>query len=209
MIFHKLVLGTADTNCYIFGDEGTNEVVVIDPASQPQEILDIINKNNYIVKYIIITHGHFDHIMALGKVKELTGALVAIGEYEKDFIEDANLNLAGHLGYKWQPVQADILLSDGDILKLSNLEIKVIYTPGHTKGGICLLCGDVLFSGDTLFNTDIGRCDLPTGNLHQLIDTIKSKLLTLDEATIVYPGHANSTTIAHEKANNQYLKEDL
>ncbi len=206
MIIETIPLGIYATNCYIFGDSLSKEVVIIDPADEANKIINIIEKNNYIVKYIIITHGHFDHILALKDIKQKYNAPVAIHKDDAEYLSNNNANLSVDVpNVKIESVTADIILNDGDVINLGKYKLEIIHTPGHTNGGICIKADDVLFSGDTLFLNSIGRTDLPTGSFDKLEASIK-KLYTLGDNIKVYPGHGPSTTIGQEKRTNPYVR---
>jgi glyoxylase-like metal-dependent hydrolase (beta-lactamase superfamily II) len=190
-------VGYIQANCYIVFDKGKN-AVVIDPGDDFPEIAAKITENKLNVGKIILTHGHFDHIGAAADLAEFTHAPVLVGECEKAVIENnSRIRI---------PV-IDEYLKDGDTVICGNLSFEVIHTPGHTAGGICLYSkeGRRLFSGDTLFKKYIGRCDLFTGNLNQITDSVLNKLFTLPEDTAVYPGHDEKTTIGEEKKSNEVL----
>ena len=206
MIIETITTGICATNCYIFGDDSSKEVVIIDPADEADKIISIIEKNNYIVKYIIITHGHFDHILALKHIKQKYNVPVAIHKNDAEYLSNNSLNLSSNIpNIKLESIDADIILNDGDTLALGKYNVEVIHTPGHTHGGICIKADGVLFSGDTLFYNSIGRTDFPTGSFDKLEESIK-KLYTLDDKIKVYPGHGGSTTIGYEKQSNPYVR---
>lgn len=194
----KLEVGMIETNCYILADEKTRAGIIIDPGDESAVILETVADNCIDVKYIIMTHGHWDHISALPEVKEKTKADILIHKNDENCLKDSTKNLSYVFGVSTPEMKADRLLDDGDEIILGDKIIKVIHTPGHTQGGICLLCDKFLFSGDTLFSGAIGRTDLPGGNQNQLVESIKKSLLDLDGNIKVYPGHGPSTTIARE-----------
>jgi glyoxylase-like metal-dependent hydrolase (beta-lactamase superfamily II) len=204
--FIRLPLGIYQANCYILNDEETKEAAVIDPAGDFEEIKSYIETNGLRIKYIIITHGHGDHIGALSELKNYSGAAVCIHEGDSEMLTDCRKNLSAEMGYGTVEVSADRFLEDGDILELGNTKLNVIHTPGHSRGGICIYCDGTLFSGDTLFACSIGRTDLDGGSYDDIIDSIKKKLLILPEDTKVYPGHGPSTTILIEKKRNPFLQ---
>ena len=193
--------GIFQVNSYLLLIE--NEAVIIDP-SESEKILNEIK--DYKVKYIILTHGHIDHILAVNEIKEKTNAKVAIHKDELNLLNNENENMAISFNLKLKQITPDILLKDNQILEIGNKKLKIIHTPGHTQGSISILIDNILFSGDTLFEYSIGRTDLPTGNLDQESDSIKTRLLTLPKDTIVYPGHGEKTTLKQEKENNPFLK---
>lgn len=206
MILEKIRVGEVKTNCYIFGDSDTKDVVVIDPADEGKAIFDLINENGYKVKYIVITHGHFDHIGAVEFLKEQTGAQVLVHRIDGEMIEDPEKNFS-LFGFNGGPIKitADRLLEDNDEVTLGNSSFKIIHTPGHTIGSICVLYEDSLFSGDTLFKETVGRTDLPYSDQPQMITSIK-KLMNLDDNIKVFPGHGDSSDMKHEKMYNPFMK---
>lgn len=205
MQIEKLVLGICATNCYIVYDDKTKKAIVIDPADSFDKIKNKINMLGVEVEYIIITHAHIDHIMALDDLKGYTNAKIVINANEAPFLNDAVNNLANHFSACSPKSKPDVLINDGDNITLENMVLKFIHTPGHTSGGMCILIGDDLFSGDTLFNMSIGRTDFYGGNFEYEINSIKNKLLPLGDNIKVYPGHGESTTIGFEKRNNMFL----
>ena len=205
MIFKKIHVGIMGVNCYILGDK--NEVFIIDPGGDADEICSVLNENGCTAKYIVLTHCHFDHILAANEVKKQTGAKIVICINEAENLADSSVNMTDRFTRTPISIKADILVSENDTLTSGEFVFRVIETPGHTSGGICLYCPEkkILFSGDTLFRSSIGRSDFPTGNQDTLIKSIQTKLLTLPEDVRVYPGHEDDTTIALEKTNNPYL----
>ncbi len=199
MILKCIPVGELQTNCYIIADENTREALVVDPGAEGDRILKYITDNSYNVKHIVLTHGHADHISALKYMKEKTGAKVIIHSEDAPALKDGRVNLSLLLGNELTLDAPDIYAKDGDSIEIGQHTFKIIHTPGHTPGGICLLSDKVLISGDTLFLCSIGRTDLPGGNFELLIESIKRKLFILDDDTIVYPGHGDKTTIGAEK----------
>ena len=206
MIIRELEVGPFASNCYIVGSEVNQEGMIIDPGDEAKRILDEVKDSGLGIKIIALTHGHIDHVGALKEVKEATGAGVAIHTDDVAILKDKFLSIFLGVRHK-SPPPPDWLLNDGDTISVGELSFKVIYTPGHTQGSICLLGEGVLFSGDTLFNYGVGRSDLPGsgGNHEQLIDTIKKRLLVLDDDIKVYPGHGPETTIGAERRGNPFL----
>jgi len=184
-------------------DETSKEAMIIDPADRSKDLLDATKDLN--LKYIVNTHGHGDHIGGNKFLKENTQAKLAIHELDASMLNDPNQNLSTHWGAQLVSASADIKLKDGDSLQLGNKKIAVIHTPGHSRGGICLLVEDLLFCGDTLFAGSIGRTDLPGGDYATLINAIKTKLLILNGNTKVFPGHGPDTTIEDEKIGNPFV----
>lgn len=201
-----LVLGNMQANCYIVKGQESKEVIVIDPADQVDLIEDYLKKNDLECKRILLTHGHFDHISAADKLRTLTQGKIYIHEKEAQFLMDPKLNLSSYFGSNIS-FNADYFLKDQDEFHEAGLSWQVIYTPGHTEGGVCYFLKDegVLFSGDTLFYESVGRSDFPTGNQHTLIESIYNKLMVLDDSIEVYTGHGRPTTIGHERQYNTFL----
>ncbi|MDP2172883.1 MAG: MBL fold metallo-hydrolase [Candidatus Cloacimonadaceae bacterium] len=194
------------TNTWLLFDDESREAILVDPAAPSQAFLDRINKDSLKVKYIVNTHGHGDHIGGNPLFHNALHAPIAIHRLDAGMLVNNKKNLSEFMGTPLKGKSADILLDDGDILKLGCFEVKVMHTPGHTPGSICLLCGKYLISGDTLFELSIGRTDFPGGSHTMIINSIKSRLFTLPEDTIVFPGHGPATSIGLEKANNPFVR---
>lgn len=200
MIIRRMMAGVYAANCYILLDENTKDVVVLDPGGDVDDICNAVNDFHGKVKYIILTHGHFDHTTGVEELKDITGAQVAISKEDNDMI------MKGEQYYGPFPeAGGDILLKDGDELKFGNTTLKILATPGHTPGGICILSDDDVFTGDTLFAGSVGRSDLKGGNQEALIRSIKEKLMVLDNTIAVHPGHGASSTIGKERNDNPFI----
>lgn len=206
MKFKRLPLGIYQANCYIVNDENTKETAVIDPGGDFPEIRSYLETNGLTVKYIIMTHGHGDHIGALRELRDYSGAIICIHTEDNEMLKSSRMNFSVEMGYQPVEITADKLLEDGDILELGGTELKIIHTPGHSRGSICVYCEDSLFSGDTLFACSIGRTDLVGGSYDEIITSIKDKLFILPEDTEVYPGHGPSSTIQIEKKRNPFFQ---
>jgi glyoxylase-like metal-dependent hydrolase (beta-lactamase superfamily II) len=197
-----LLVGKIMSNCYLVWDSEKN-AVVIDPGDEFIKIKNKIIENDLKIQKIILTHGHFDHISAAKDIQDYTGAEIIAYVDEKIVIENDSYSLGYYMGDSYKRPKVDAFVSENDIISCGRLSFKVIHTPGHTMGGMCLLIDNSLFSGDTIFKYYIGRCDHPTGMLHQLTTSILTKVFALPDDTIIYPGHGESTTIAFEKSNNE------
>lgn len=201
----KFVLGPMASNCYVAWNENTKDAVIIDPGFDDHRILDTVDKYNLSVGKILLTHGHFDHIGGLKKVREKTGAPVGIYCSDADTLTSAGKNLSIMVGTPMTFEPAEILLSDGDVIEVGEgLELKVIHTPGHTEGSCCFIAEDVIFSGDTLFEGSIGRTDFPGGSYSDMMASL-DKLMTYDNDMQVLPGHGENTDIAYERARNPFI----
>ena len=206
MIVKKLEVGPIMANCYVLGCEKTKEAVVIDPGDDSDRILMTLADKKLTVKYLVNTHGHFDHVGANKKMKEVTGAPIMIHSEDEPMLGQLDRAAAAFgLSAENSPA-ADQLLNDGDEISFGEITLKVIHTPGHSRGGICLYTKGYLFVGDTLFAGSIGRTDLPGGDYNTLISNIKEKLFALPDDTTVYTGHGPETTIAQEKRSNPFLR---
>lgn len=207
MIFETLVVGELGVNCFIMADSQTKEGLVIDPGAEPERVLAAVKSSGVKVLYVLNTHGHFDHIGANRKVTQATGAKLMINREDEPFLSRASLSARMYgLSTEDSPPPASYL-AEGDIIRFGSHEIRVIHIPGHSPGGSCFYLekDGIIISGDSLFAGSIGRTDLPGGSQALLVLSIRSKLLTLPEATQVFPGHGPSTTIGHEKRHNPYL----
>ncbi len=206
MIIKKLEVGPIMANCYVLGCEETKEAVVIDPGDEADRILMTLSEANLRVKYLINTHGHFDHVGANKRMKEITGAELLIHADDESMLKDLH-GAAQAFGLRSEnSPPSDRHLAHGDKLTFGNITLSVVHTPGHSRGGICLYTDGALFSGDTLFAGSIGRTDLPGGDYDTLITSIKEKLLGFDDKTIVYPGHGPETSILQERRMNPFLR---
>lgn len=201
-----LVLGMIQTNCYVISNQETKQALVIDPADEADKINTYLQTNGLTCEAILLTHGHFDHILAVEELKHLTKAKVYAHEEEVQLLGDAKLNASHHIRRVCELIP-DVLLKDGQSLKLAGFNINVIHTPGHTCGGVCYYFKEyeILISGDTLFYESIGRTDLPTGDINTLVGAISNKLMLLSDQVRVYPGHGLPTTIGHEREHNPYI----
>ena len=204
-MIETIVVGPLMVNCYLVACERTKKAVIIDPGDEEDLILARVRELELNVQYILLTHGHIDHIGAVAEVKAATGAPVCAHEADRFLIANAPTQ-AGLFGLRRPTAfQIDRPISEGDELAVGDVVLRVIETPGHSPGGVCYDGGEVLFSGDTLFQQSIGRTDLPGGSYEQLVGSIRSKLFVLPDDVPVHPGHGPPTTLGEEKRFNPFL----
>lgn len=203
MEIKKIVLGDIAVNCYLISTD--KAAVVIDPGFRSAEVLDFLKNSAEKERLILLTHSHFDHIGFADELAAVTNTKIAIGEKDAPALQDNYLNLSGPFGEPISPFDADILLTDNEEINVGDITFKVIYTPGHTVGSVCYLCGDILFSGDTLFERSIGRTDFPGGSFSVISSSIK-KIYTLPDDTVLLPGHGGQTTVLNEKRYNPFVR---
>jgi glyoxylase-like metal-dependent hydrolase (beta-lactamase superfamily II) len=208
MLLRALELGPFLANCYIVGSDRTGEGIIIDPVAEAETIMDNVRQLGLTITLIVATHSHPDHIMALGQIKAETGAPFTMHEAESaGMIASGMARVMGmFMSGSAEPLpKPDMSLKDGDVIEVGDLSFTVLHTPGHSPGGISLYGQGMVFVGDTLFNFSIGRTDFPGCSHQRLIESINSKLLTLPDETIVYPGHGPQTTIRAERQHNPFL----
>lgn len=199
-------MGAMGANCYLYACMESKKAAIIDPGAEGKKIYNWVAEKGLKVDYILLTHGHVDHIGAVDELKSLFGDIsVGIHAGDAEMLTDAKKNLSSYLGSIVVLQSADFLLQDGQELSVGKKRLKVIATPGHSPGCVCFLTDEGLFSGDTLFAGSIGRTDFPGGSLDQLLKGVKEKLLVLPESTKVFPGHGEDTTIGEEKRDNPFL----
>lgn len=204
--FEALAVGPIQSNCYIVWDVGTREAAIIDPGDEKDLIERVISDHNLSVKHILLTHGHFDHCFVAGDISAEYGVGVSMHEADIEQIHDP-------LGFadmyydmsSFVDFAPQTMLSDGDVIKLGDSRIEVIYTPGHTQGGLCFVTDAGVFCGDTIFAGSVGRTDFAGGSQSQLMASIREKILSMKDETPLYPGHGPATTVGQERATNPYL----
>lgn len=198
--------GMLQANTYLVCDETSRLGFIVDLGGYSKELKNIIEKNDIQIQYIVLTHGHGDHIGGVQEhLRDFPDAKVVCSRAEEKMLLDPELNEAHHFGPEKVSFKPDILVDDGDTLTVGNMTMKFIMTPGHTEGGMCILIDDVLFSGDTLFCRSIGRTDLAGGDFRTIMESIKKKLFLLPDETQVLPGHMEPTTIGFEKEHNPFV----
>jgi len=205
MDIKTIVVGPLEVNCYLLHEGIGGPGIVIDPGDDAEIILEMIDELGVNLKHIVNTHGHFDHVGGNRKLKEKTGASISIHNNDVELLKHAGSS-AAQFGLRVDtPPEPDIILIDGQTIEAGKIRLNVLHTPGHSPGGISLFADSALFTGDTLFAGSIGRTDLPGGSSEQLIESVRTRLFTLDDGCIVYPGHGPKSSVGYEKANNPFF----
>lgn len=206
MKIEQYCVGAVQTNCYFVINDETQEMLIIDPGDSASFLADKIRQENLKPQAVLLTHGHFDHAMAAEELAGMFDIQIYAHEKEKDTLAQPGLNVSGMIG-RGDVYHADVFVKDGEVLTLAGMEVKVLYTPGHTEGGCCYYIEKekALFSGDTLFCQSVGRTDFPRGSMSELVRSIKEKLLPLPDEVKVYPGHMGTTTIGMERMGNPFI----
>lgn len=221
MILKAILNGMFDSNCYVLGDGG--EAAVIDPGADVEDIAKVVDEHSLKLKYIILTHAHIDHISNVDNLREALGGKTVVHEEDAPLLGDRMLNGSALFGHGQSFGMADIMVKDGDVLELGGAKLRVIHTPGHTPGSICIMLTDgegegtgssegkgsgegesCIFTGDTLFRLSIGRTDLGAGDHRKIIESLR-RLMKLEGSLKVYPGHGPVTTIEFERLNNPWI----
>ena len=206
MIIKQYIAGPIEANNYLVVDEKSKEAVLIDCSETIEKLLTDIKELDVKVKYILLTHGHFDHVMGVNDMKEKLDAKVLINEKDKSQVEMTKTILSTFGIYVDKNPEYDEFIDKNTELKIGDIPIKVFETPGHTEGGLSYLIENKVFTGDTLFKHYVGRTDLPGGNFAKLESSIKNILYKLDDTTEVFPGHNEMTTIGYEKKHNEIVQ---
>ena len=202
MILKTFIEPPIGNNNYLIVDEESGEAALVDCSARDENIPLMIKELGAKLKYILLTHGHFDHVAGIRNNPEVK---TVMHEDDLGILSKVNTYMPMFGMPEMTIPRVDVFVKDGDILKLGNLEIKVIHTPGHTQGGICYLADSKLFSGDTIFRESVGRCDLEGGNFDQIVESIENKIFTLPEDTMIYPGHGKITSVGWEKEHNNFM----
>lgn len=205
MKVHAFTVGPVQSNSYLLADEATREAALFDPGMESEPVAEVLARERLTLTAIINTHGHFDHVFGNAYFKAKTGAPLLMHRADLDLVkrlEEQSL----YFGFRATPSPPpDRFLEEGDEVRVGGIRLRVLHTPGHSPGGICLVTDGTAFVGDTLFAGSIGRTDLPGGSAETLLTSIREKLLTLPDDTVIYPGHGPATTIGHERRHNPFL----
>ena len=205
MIVKQFVEGFIANNNYLLIDEESKEAALIDCTDYISELGAVLKEYDAKLKYILLTHGHFDHIMGVPKIKQEFGAKVYLHKDDKELVDNSDEFMISVGMQPFEHPEIDKYIDEGEEIYLGKNKIEVIHLPGHTQGGVGYLVDGMLFSGDSIFLESIGRTDLPGGNHKQLIESIKNKIFSLDGDTILYVGHGTNSTVEHEKKYNEYV----
>lgn len=200
------VFGALENNCYLITDTETGLSALIDCTDSSEDMIDFISGSR--LEYILLTHGHFDHIGGVAEISKKTGAEIVISAEDAPMLTSSRLSLAAFSGISQEPAEAEITIKDGSEISLGSSLIKVIATPGHTTGSVCYLCGEKLFCGDTLFRCSCGRTDFPGGSSDDMLSSLLI-LAGLNGNPTVYPGHGGASTLDYERRNNPYINRNF
>ncbi len=206
MKLYKFTIGVFAVNNYLIQSQTSNKAILIDAGEDPQPILNKVRTLGLELVYLINTHGHGDHIAGNATIVRETGARLLIHPLDEPFLRDPSLNLSAFLGARLESPPADGFLEEGDVVTVEDIQLRVLHTPGHTPGHITLVGENLAFVGDVIFYEGIGRTDFPRSDHHQLLETIRTKIYTLPDATHLLPGHGPETTVAHEKQHNPFVR---
>ncbi|NLJ78407.1 MAG: MBL fold metallo-hydrolase [Tissierellia bacterium] len=201
----RLEAGIYAANCYLIYESDSMEAIIIDPGGDSDDIISRVEDLGLKVKYIILTHGHADHIAGVAELRDYFNVPVAIHKEDEPMLRDSDRNFSSTMATGEIEIDPDILLDEETKIEFGGLPIKIIHTPGHTPGGITINIENYLFTGDTLFAGSIGRTDFPGGSFEDIIASIKEKLLVYPDDTILYPGHGPASSIGKEKSSNPFI----
>lgn len=208
LIVKRVVVGPLDTNSYVIFNSETGEGIIVDAGGDPHKILSVVARHDVEITGIYLTHGHFDHVLAIDDLRKDLNCRFYIHEKDKEILFQAPLDAESFLGlFIPKPPPPDGLIEEGDLIDIGGLKLRVLHTPGHTPGSICFVADGYIFTGDTLFAGSIGRTDLVGGDFGSLIDSILNKIFTLPDDYVVYPGHGPSTVLRVEKLTNPFVGE--
>lgn len=204
--YRAIEVGFLQVNCYLIWDSNTRKAAIIDPGDDTDIIIDTVKSLGLDVEWILLTHGHFDHTFRVGEIAEHYGAKIGLQALDVPVLtQSLFLGESFYDMSEYVPFTVSNLLNEGDVIRLGDSEIGVLHTPGHTQGGICFVTEIGVFCGDTIFADSVGRSDFPGGSHDQLIESIRSKILPMDDSTILYPGHGPATTVGSERKSNPFL----
>ncbi len=210
IVVRGIVVGSFMENCWVIGNRRTGEAICVDPGDQPDEVLAMARDMGVRIKYIANSHAHIDHILGVGAIRDATGAKFLLHAGDLELARNTAATAKGWMGIDIpNPPDPDAFLDDNDDIDVDGLKLKVLHTPGHTRGSVCFYANGIVFAGDTLFQGSIGRTDLPGGDYDEEMASIVERLLVLPDDTIVLPGHNDQTTIGHERQRNPYVRMEL
>lgn len=207
MEIEQVTSGPFETIGYLISEEGGEAIIIDTPLESTHLFMRSIRRNHLKVKAIVLTHTHWDHTADAAELRRQTGAKIYVHKADKYRVLDPNKFTIMRLPFDLEAAEPDVELEGGEVLSIGKLNFKIVHTPGHTEGGICLVeeTEKVIFSGDTLFNGSIGRCDLPGGSMHELVDSIKDKIMIYPDETTIYCGHGEETSVGFERTHNPFL----